>query len=470
MHSVFKRHEIQVLRKAGHTLEEVARMAGVGRSTAQRVSAEPPVGSGLSPPPGARVGRPGKAEKHREWLVAELAREPGVMTLELLRRARGEGYTGGKSAFYALVASTRPADSRLVTRFEAVPGEFTQHDFGEVQVRYVGGEVERLQFFASRMKYSRWCEVSLVPNQRAETLVRACAEHFERLGGTPLLAVFDRPRTIALRWGPDGKVTAWNPMFSAAMMEMGVAAEVCWPHAPWQKGAVENLVGWVKGSFFKPRRFQDRADLESQLATWHVEVNEQRPSRATEEVPAHRMVAERGRMRPVRVKARDLGLPVPIVVGPTAMVLHETCLYSMPPEAVGFSGTLFLYPDRVRIVAGKHRVEHPRLFGRNERTSLPEHRTARLAEVSGSRGRQYLKRQDLLDAGSQVEALITELVHQHPTSWYAEIDALHELLQQHGPGLLRLAAAMALAEHRCSAMAVAEHLARPSRRQLELPL
>ncbi len=46
---------------------------------------------------------------------------------------------------------------------------------------------------------------------------------------------------------------------------------------PRQKGSVENLVGWVKGSFFKVRRFHDREDVEGQLPEWLVEVNTVRP-------------------------------------------------------------------------------------------------------------------------------------------------------------------------------------------------
>lgn len=49
-----------------------------------------------------------------------------------------------------------------------------------------------MHFFASRLKYSRWAEVTLVPNEQAETLVRALVDHFAAIGGIPLLAVFDR--------------------------------------------------------------------------------------------------------------------------------------------------------------------------------------------------------------------------------------------------------------------------------------
>jgi hypothetical protein len=48
-------------------------------------------------------------------------------------------------------------------------------------------------------------------------------------------------------------------------------------------------VGWVKGSFFKCRRFHDRADLERQLSEWLTEVNTRRPSRATGVIPAVRL-------------------------------------------------------------------------------------------------------------------------------------------------------------------------------------
>ena len=44
-------------------------------------------------------------------------------------------------------------------------------------------------------------------------------------------------------------------------LDLGLGIEVCWPLSPEQKGSIENLVGWVKGSFFKQRRFLDDADL-----------------------------------------------------------------------------------------------------------------------------------------------------------------------------------------------------------------
>lgn len=55
-------------------------------------------------------------------------------------------------------------------RFEGLPGEFSQHDFGQVDVEYVDGATQRIRFFASRLKYPRTIRVSLVPDETTETL------------------------------------------------------------------------------------------------------------------------------------------------------------------------------------------------------------------------------------------------------------------------------------------------------------
>jgi transposase len=400
------------------------------------------------------IGRPSKAEPFRAFVVEQVAKEPHLLSLEILRRARLAGYTGGKSALYELIHSIRPKRMRLLTRFEGLAGEFCQHDFGEVDVRFMDGTSRRVHFFASRLKYSRWTEVSLVPDEAVESLVRAMVDHYAAMGGIPLLAVFDRPKTIALSSGRDGQVTQWNPTFAGVALDLGLGIELCWPRSPQQKGSVENLVGWVKGSFFKQRRFLDEEDLLQQLREWHLQVNTQRPSRATDVIPEERMKEERPRLRPLKVTPTDLALRIPITVGPTGMVLYDTHEYSMPPDSLGIPGTLYLYRERVRIVAGRYEAVHRRLFGPAGKSTLPEH---------------------LLGLGQQALEYLTELTHRRPRVWVRDVDRLHELLQQHGDEALRMAFERGLTEHAIGAEYIAHYLssappAAPDSIQRELPL
>ena len=431
---LLKRHQVQVLLEAGHSQVEVSEFSSLSLRSVRRIASELPVvhADDRRERESRRIGRPSVAEPFRAFIGDLLGKEPHLLSVEILRRAKLEGYRGGKSALYGLVQELRPRPVRVGMRFEGLPGEFSQHDFGEIRIQFLTGEERLFRFFASRLKWSRWVVVTLVADQSAETLVRTLLDHFVLFGGVTLCAVFDRPRTVALAWGKDGVITEWNPIFSHAAMEIGFTAEVCWPYAARQKGSVENLVGWVKGSFFKQRRFHDPEDLQKQLSEWLVEVNEQRPSRATGVIPAVRLLEDRARLRAPRCLPQQLALRLPIQVGPTAEVSYNGRGYSMPPEAAGLPGTLYLYRDRVRIVAGRFEAIHERFGPPGTVSRLPEHRAAHLAAISGKRGKRYLKRQQLFELGEAAVTFLTEIVHRSPQSWIIEVDRLHEMLQALG--------------------------------------
>ncbi|MBI4565672.1 MAG: IS21 family transposase [Planctomycetes bacterium] len=333
-----KRHAVQVLRKAGMSVDEIARVTQTSGRTVQRVSKEAPVQVTAVPIDRSMrsVGRPSKVQPFAS-IVQEIfkdERDRDLPSVEILRRVRLKGYTGGKSALYELISQVRPEKTEPpVVRFEGVAGEFSQYDFGQVLVKYDIGEKERIHFFASRLKWSRWNHVALVPNEKLETLVRAFLSGLESFGGVPLVCVFDNPKTIALKH--EGPLIEWNPSFIQVPLDFRFAAELCTPGRGQEKGAVENLVKWVKGSFFKVRRFHDREDLERQLVEWHREVNVDRPSRATKVPPAARIEQERRRLRPLAWAPADYPIRVPITVGVTAMVEHEGIRYSMPAKSIG---------------------------------------------------------------------------------------------------------------------------------------
>jgi transposase len=457
---MLKRHEVEILLRAGHSKIEVARLAGVSLCSVKRIAQESPVVhvDDAAERAQRQIGRPSTVANFRKQVMEILQQTPDLASLEILRRVREIGYQGGKTALYALVASLRPKSAKPLVRFEGLPGEFSQHDFGQVDVEFLNGARQRIHFFASRLKYSRYVRVSLVKDETVESLVRTLAEHLASWGGRPLLCVFDRPKTIALAWRKNGEVTEWNSVFAYATLEMGVGVELCWPYRAQQKGSVENLVGFVKSSFFKVRRFHDGEDLEQQRREWEREVNEERPCRATGVIPAVRLAEEAPRLRALKVQPDELALRIPVYVGPTGTVVHDGHAYSMPPEAISMPATVYLYPHRVRIVAGRYAAEHPRKFAAQEGSTLAEHRAAMVAAVSGKRGKRYLKRQQLLELGEPAIRYLTEVVHRRPREWFQDVDRLHQILQSHGPDVLRRAMEEGLKEQRFGAVYVERSL------------
>ena len=261
---------------------------------------------------------------------------------------------GSQSRSYGSNIQSASTDGHLVAAVtndgmikEYVNGSYQRSygHFGQVDVRFVDGTQQRVHFFASRLKYSRWVDVTLVPNQRVESLVRALVDHFAAFGGMPLLAVFDRPKTVALTWRRDGVVTEWNPTFAEVALDLGLGVELCWPYQPTAEGQRSRT--WSAGS---------RAPSSSSGASSTTRISlcsspsgtarstRERPSRATGVAPLVRIGEERAAPAPAQGRAgRSWRCAMPIMVGPTAVVMHEGHSYSMPPEAIGIAGTLYLY-------------------------------------------------------------------------------------------------------------------------------
>jgi len=438
------RHAVKQMLTAGLTNREVARHFGVSGRTVRRIAREPVVeeADDREARRARGVGRPGIGTGVRERMKALMEEDREAPRLEILRQLREEGVVLGQSTFYRLFKEVdRTLPQPLMVRFEGVAGEFAQFDFGQVDVRLPEGRKKRIHFAAYRLKYSRWVGVVIVEDERVESLVRALLECFDASGGVPLRVVFDRPKTVVVGKDEHGQ-PIWNATLAQVAIDYGFTIELCAPRSPEQKGSVENLVGFVKRSFFRARRFADATDdLAHQLLEWEVEVNEERPSRATGEIPQTRLVLEQQRMKPVVIPPAEYGLRYSVHVGPTALVDFQGIRYAMPAGACGIPATLHLYPDRVRIVTagGRFEAAHPR-FPRVGKTSyLPGQRAEQLAAVAGARKRLYFMRERILELGPVGESYLTELIHARPYTWKGDVERLFALLEELGePHFLRL--------------------------------
>jgi transposase len=430
------RHAAQALVKSGLSTKDIAKQMGISVRSVQRIAKEPPVEEpdDKQTRSARRVGRPPLPERVSKRLRELAAEDPQAPPLEVLRQLREEGVTLGESTFYRVFRIEKEKlPSALMVRFEGVPGEFAQFDFGVADVRLLDGRAKRIHFAAYRLKHSRWVGVVIVPDERVESLVRALLACFEASGGVPLRVVFDNPKTVVLGRDENGR-PRWNPTLAQVAIDYGFTIELCTPRSPEQKGSVENLVGWVKKSFFRARRFADlEHDLPRQLLEWLTQSNEERPSRATGVIPAERLAAERQRMKPLAVAPAEYALRFPVQVGPTAMVEFQGIRYAMPAGACGIPATLHLYPDRVRITTTGARFEttHPR-FPRGRTSYLAGQRAEQLAAVAGARKRLYFMRERILELGRVGEGYLTELIHARPHTWKADVERLFALLEEVG--------------------------------------
>ena len=143
------------------------------------------------------------------------------------------------------VRATIPAV--LQVRFEGVAGEFAQFDFGE--------GVCACPTTSAAPCTSRHTGSSTRAGSTSSSFPMSASrprfgvlESFAASGGVPLRVVFDNPKTVVVRH-EDGR-PVWNAVLAPVAIDYGFTIELCTPRQPQQKGAVENLVGFVKRAFF----------------------------------------------------------------------------------------------------------------------------------------------------------------------------------------------------------------------------
>jgi transposase len=411
-----------------------------------------------------RRGRPPKAdEKLIEWIREELTRDPTMMATELLRRSRERGYTGGKSALSELVKRLRPSPkSEPVVRFEGLPGEYAQFDFGECWVKLGGERREKVVFFAGRLKHSRYMHVVPVPDQTSEMVVRSLIECLTAFGGSPKEWVFDNPKTIRL--SPFGvEPVVLHRYLRDLVAEYRVIPTFCAPRSGNQKGSVERLVGYSKKSFFLARTFRDRADIEAQLTEWLREVNHERPCDATDIIPD---VARQDEIpwliqRPVQMAADAHPLRDTATVTPMGTISWGGTPYFATARRIGAPATLLIRRNTIEIVVGDgaERCVHPRRDGVGVVQRLSGQRDDMLGAVHGRRKQATFRRQCLIELGKPARDFLGILVHVCPDGrWEQPCTELFDLLQHHGDDAMRAALARCVARKRYTAADVAKAL------------
>src|SRR5438132_11753834 len=138
-----------------------------------------------------------------------------------------------------------------------------------------------------------------------------------------------------------------NQAYHKQVVEFKFHPEACAPASGNQKGAVENLVKYVKGNFIAGRTFHDDADLAEQGAAWLRQVNKERPSDATGEPPVVRLVEEQAKFGALPVTAQDYGFFDCVVVSREGLVAIETNRYSVPAHLMGRAVTARIHATHI---------------------------------------------------------------------------------------------------------------------------
>ena len=302
--------------------------------------------------------------KENEWLGRWAPKQCWTahrMWVEL----RKLGIPIGESTVRLFVRELRKPSKPAFIPLDFTPGERAEFDFGEATVK-IADQLLKVPFLAGRLRFSGAMFVECFPTQRQEAFLLGQRHAFEFWGGVPRTVVYDnlKPAVIQVLQGHSRREHEVFAHFHSVYRFEALFANV---HAGWEKGSVENLVGYARRNYLVP--LPEGPDLETINAKLLQDAlaDQQRVMAGRSETIAARIALERGYLGPLPPKPPELGPMVEVLVHSTGRVRFQTNDYSVPIQYASQRLTLKADPFCVRVFAGEELVaEHRRCYDKRQ--------------------------------------------------------------------------------------------------------
>ncbi|WP_425469832.1 MULTISPECIES: IS21 family transposase [Paraburkholderia] len=295
--------EIEILRRQGNSLRDIAVETGMAVNTVRKYLA--------SGPPQRKARQPvaGKLAPFKTYLQArvEAAKPDWIPATVLKREIEERGYTGGLRRVQDYLQKLRPAARPdPVVRFETEPGHQMQMDW--IEFRKPGHKLGMLAAFVATLGYSRVSYAEFVTDMRIETLLACHVRAFEAFGGVTREIVYDNMKTVILKRDAYGKKQhRYHPGFADFAKHHGFVPRVCKPYRAKTKGKVERMNGYLRYSFWVPlvsmlKQAGLTADCglcNERIRLWLRDVANVRVHGTTKRVPAEVLLEERPHLLPL---------------------------------------------------------------------------------------------------------------------------------------------------------------------------
>lgn len=382
---------IKHLLQQGVSKAQIVRETGVCRQTVYNV---------LNEEEKPQVPRPSILDPFKDYLRKRLETYD-LSAQRLFEEIRLQGYTGSYSTVKPFVRALKGAKvTQLTERYETLPGEQAQFDWGECGSLEVNGQTRKLYVFTLVLGYSRMLFALFTTSMNQQTLLSGLEQGFQQLG-VPQKLLVDNMKTAVDLHAPGGQVT-WNRQFLDFAQHYGFLPIAAPPYWPRIKGKVESNVKFVKRSFLEGRSVSDLSDLNGQLRHWLDTEANVRLHGTTKEAPVVRYQQEKSLLRLAEaIPAYPLQAVEVRKVAWDCHASFEGVRYSVPPEVAGKEVEVrsaqgevsFWYADQevarhVQAPAGSPAVSRPEhmlaVRALRKVTGKPTGRQPRFEQVSAS--------------------------------------------------------------------------------------
>jgi len=277
--------DIRSLAKQGYSIRSIARMTGLHRRTVKKYLED-----GILPTYKV-VSRYSKINDYKGLVDGWLSQQDYQATRihELLL---AQGFKGSYATTQRYVQTLKEKrDHVAYVRFETLPGQQAQVDFGDFQIEYADGSKTTVYCFIMVMGFSRKMYIEFIDRCTMANFLVCHQKAFFYFGGIPAEIVYDNMKNVVIKKLLG--VVEWNPTFSAFCAHYSFKPVTTPAYSPWVKGKIERPIQYVRERFWRGYVFTDLVQTNKDILNWISTVADERTHGTTHEKINDRFARER---------------------------------------------------------------------------------------------------------------------------------------------------------------------------------
>ena len=375
--------DIYRLHDEGISLRDISKRLQINRRTIRKYLSNPDL------KPNKYRKRKSKLDLYKPQIRELLNKDPGISSMVIMQRITELGFQGGITIIKDYLKTIRDRKLKAYIRFESMPGQQFQIDWGYFDSINYGNAKRKLYCFAIIESHSRMLYLEFTHSMKMEAFLRCHYNAFVFFGGTCRDIVHDNLKSAVIE--RIGKLIRFNERYLEFLMHFHINPIACTPRSPWQKGKIEKGgIHYIRNNFWPARTFKDLSDVNAQACEWRDNIANVRIHGTTNERPAERFKPDKLKPLPTDYSP-DLRDQFPTKVHRDINVNFDANYYSVPHWAVGKSVIVKADNNIVSVyLKSKIIATHQRSWDKKKYIENPKH----IEKLLKTRKRALLSKQE----------------------------------------------------------------------------
>lgn len=299
---------------------------------------------------------------------------PTLSGTQIYQKIHSFGFTGSASGVRRFLTGFRKERKPGFLTLHFDPGEAMQIDFGDCGTLRQGGKNIRLCICAAVLCHSRLLFAKLIPSEKQEYTFAFLMEAFDFFQGVPRKLIVDNFKAAVIRH-PRNCPAEFHPGFLDFCAHYGTLPVACNVRAPYEKGRIENGIGYIKGNFLRGNTFNSMEEAQCSLRNWLDTIANVRIHNSTRRRPLELFEeTEKAALTPVNPHAFDCGRMEHRHVDSRCRFKCEGSHYSVPETCANREVVIKITPQRIYVYLDKRQItSHLRSQEKNAVVDDPGH-------------------------------------------------------------------------------------------------